>query len=80
MDKQERENRIAGLLRERAGYLRFGNTESAAAVDVELKNHGYEDPDAPQKKEEPKHTPPQGRSARPPMQVGQVTKEVKKDN
>lgn len=58
---------IAGLLRERAGYVQRGLDDRVAQVDEQLKARGYEPP-ADEKTEPAKlssrSTPPKGRRAR----------------
>lgn len=58
------EGLIAGLLRERAGYVAQGKDDRVKLVDVELKRLGYKSDD-----EENRKTPPQGRTADRPQQT-----------
>lgn len=53
------EARIAALLREREGYVRYGRDSRLADVDAELKRLGYED----------KAKKPQGRASREAKQT-----------
>ncbi len=60
---------VPALLAERAGYVRQGRVERAAAVDEQLRAHGYDTSDLPPAAlEQPSRTtPPKGRR-RPPKE------------
>lgn len=58
---------VAGLLREREGYVQLGQADRVALVDEQLKLRGYEPPQdstpAPAKRTS-RSTPPKGRKTR----------------
>lgn len=55
---------IAGLLRERAGYVAQGKDDRVKLVDVELRRLGHKSDE-----DETRKTPPQGRTAERPQQT-----------
>lgn len=61
----EARKRIAGLLRERQGYVNRNLPDRIKQVDEQLKLYGYKSP-----VEETRRTPPVGRTERP-QQTGQ---------